>query len=240
MRKFISLAMMALPFFATAQEKTVISFDRVFPKSDKVQAFEKALAAHAQKYHKGDNSWRVYSIESGPDAGGYHIVEGPKTWDGVDKRGDLGAEHTADFDKTVQPFLQEKGSTSYSVYRADLSSVPLTEYSDKINIMHIYPKPGYSNDMEELIKKLKKTWDESGQSVAVYESSSSGEPQWILVTRYKTGLKERERGFRAPMKERYEKSNGAGTWDAYIQTLRTAVDHIWSELLFSKPELGSK
>ena len=76
--------------------------------------------------------------------------------------------------------------------------------------------------------------------MTVYESSSSGEPQFTLVTRYKDGLKERERGFRAPMKERYEKANGAGSWDTYLQNIRTSTDRSWSELLFFKKDLSSK
>jgi hypothetical protein len=239
MRKFLT-GLLALPFIAFAQEKTVVSVNRVFPKQDKVQMFEKALGAHAQKYHKGDFAWRVYTIESGPDAGGYHITEGPSSWDAIDKRGDLGAEHTADWDKNIAPLLTERGSISYSVYRADLSSVDLTAYSDKIAITHVYSKPGYSGDLEDIIKKLKKTWDASSQTIAVYESSSSGEPQMALVTRYKNGLKERERGFRAPMKERYESANGSGSWDNYNQLIRAAVDHSWSELLFLKKDLSSK
>jgi hypothetical protein len=239
MRKFLT-GLLALPFIAFSQEKTVVSVNRVFPKQDKVQMFEKALGAHAQKYHKGDFAWRVYTIESGPDAGGYHITEGPSSWDAIDKRGDLGAEHTADWDKNIAPLLTERGSISYSVYRADLSSVDLTAYSDKIAITHVYSKPGYSGDLEDIIKKLKKTWDASSQTIAVYESSSSGEPQMALVTRYKNGLKERERGFRAPMKERYESANGSGSWDNYNQLIRAAVDHSWSELLFLKKDLSSK
>jgi hypothetical protein len=239
MRKFLT-GLLALPFIAFSQEKTVVSVNRVFPKQDKVQMFEKALGAHAQKYHKGDFAWRVYTIESGPDAGGYHITEGPSNWDAIDKRGDLGAEHTADWDKNIAPLLTERGSISYSVYRADLSSVDLTAYSDKIAITHVYPKPGYSGDLEDIIKKLKKTWDASSQTIAVYESSSSGEPQMALVTRYKNGLKERERGFRAPMKERYGSANGSGSWDNYNQLIRAAVDHSWSELLFLKKDLSSK
>jgi hypothetical protein len=239
MRKFFT-GLLALPFIAFAQEKTVVSVNRVFPKQDKVQMFEKALGNHAQKYHKGDFAWRVYTIESGPDAGGYHITEGPSNWDAIDKRGDLGAEHTADWDKNIAPLLTERGSISYSVYRADLSSVDLTAYSDKIAITHVYSKPGYGGDLEDIIKKLKKTWDASSQTIAVYESSSSGEPQMALVTRYKNGLKERERGFRAPMKERYESANGSGSWDNYNQLIRAAVDHSWSELLFLKKDLSSK
>jgi hypothetical protein len=118
--------------------------------------------------------------------------------------------------------------------------VALTEFSDKIAITHVFPKPGYQAEMEEAFANLKKTWDASGQTVAVYESSSSGEPQWAVVTRYKQGLKERERNFRAPMKERYEKANGDGSWAKYQQSLRNMIDRSWSELLFYKAELSSK
>lgn len=239
MRKFL-IGLLALPFIALAQDKTVVSVNRVFPKQDKVQMFEKVLAAHAQKYHKGDFAWRVYSIESGPDAGGYHITEGPASWDAFDKRGDLGAEHTADWDRNVAPLLTDRVSNSYSVFRPELSSVELTAYSDKISITHVYPKPGYSGDLEEMLKKLKKVWDASGQTIAVYESSGSGEPQMALVTRYKQGLKERERNFRAPMKERYESANGSGSWESYTQSIRSGVERSWSEMLFLKPALGSK
>jgi len=239
MRKFL-IGLIALPFIALAQDKTVVSVNRVFPKQDKVQLFEKALAAHAQKYHKGDFAWRVYSIESGPDAGGYHITEGPGSWDAFDKRGDLGAEHTADWDRNIAPLLTDKVSNSYSVFRPELSSVQLTAYSDKISITHVYPKPGYSGDLEEMLKKLKKVWDASGQTIAVYESSGSGEPQMAIVTRYKQGLKERERNFRAPMKERYESANGSGSWESYTQAVRSGIELTWSEMLFLKPALGSK
>jgi hypothetical protein len=239
MRKFI-FGLLVVPCMAIAQEKTVISVNRIFPKQDKVQAFEKALGAHAQKYHTGDFRWRVFTIESGPDAGGYHITEGPMNWDGLDKRGDLGTAHMNDWNTTIAPLLTDRGSESYSVYRADLSSVALTAFTDKIAINHIFPRPGYQTEMEELFKNLKKVWDTSGQTIAVYESSSSGEPQWAVVTRYKQGLQERERNFRAPMKERYEKTNGDGSWTNYQQSLRNMIDHSWSELLFYKAELSSK
>src|SRR4051812_7820469 len=104
MRKLI-LVLFALPLFASAQD--VVSANRVFPKIDKVPAFEKALAAHAQKYHTGKWKWRVYTIESGPDAGGYHIVEGPVSWDDVDTRGDLGKAHSADWDMNIAPLLTD-------------------------------------------------------------------------------------------------------------------------------------
>ncbi|MGI8582507.1 MAG: hypothetical protein ACR2KX_09930 [Chitinophagaceae bacterium] len=239
MRKLI-LVLIALPFFSFAQEKNVVSVDRLFPKADKINAFEKALTAHAQKYHTGTWKWRVFTVETGPESGGYQITEGPMSWDDLDTRGDLGKAHQDDYAMNITPLLTDKGYSSYSLYRADLSSVALTEYSNKIAINHVFPKPGYGGDMEDVIKNLKKMWDASGQTVAVYEASSSGPPQYSIVTRYKQGLKERNTGFRKPMRDRYVEANGQNSWEEFTKGQRNTIDHSWSEMLFYHPELSSK
>ncbi|MEP6949907.1 MAG: hypothetical protein ABI863_11555 [Ginsengibacter sp.] len=239
MKRFL-FVLIALPFFCVAQDKNVVSSTRVFPKSGKSLAFEKALAAHAQKYHTGNWKWRIFTIESGPDAGGYQITEGPMSWDDLDTRGDLGKAHTADWETNIAPLLLDKTGVTYAVYRIELSSVALTEFSNKIAINHVFYKPGTIEEVEDILKKLKKAWDASSQTVAVYEASSSGEPSFSVVTRYKQGLKERASGFRKPMKERYNLANGENSWDAYVQGVKNTVDHSWSELLFFHPELSSK
>jgi hypothetical protein len=239
MRKTLLLALL-LPLFSMGQEKTVVSANRVFPRPDRIAEFEKALANHAQKYHTGTWKWRVFSIESGPDAGGYHIVEGPTSWDEVDKRGNLGKEHMDDWNKNVMVHVSDRGTSSYSVFREDLSTIQLSEYTDKIAINHVFPKMGRGAAVENTIKNLKKVWEAANQTVAVYESSSSGEFQYALVTRYKNGLKERERSFRAPMRERYTAAYGAGSFDKYLEEIAANTDRSWSELLFYRPDLGSK
>src|SRR5215204_383165 len=211
MRKALLLALL-LPLLGMAQTKTVVSANRVFPRPDRIAEFEKALANHAQKYHTGTWKWRIFTIESGPEAGGYHIIEGPVSWEEVDKRGDLGKEHMNDWNKNVMAHVADRNTSSYSVFREDLSTVQLTDYSDKIAINHVFPKMGHVTDVENTIKSLQKVWEAAGQTIAVYESSSSGEPQFAIVTRYKNGLKERERTFRAPMQERFTTMYGAGTY----------------------------
>ncbi len=64
MKRFFLLFML-VPFVGSSQTKNVVSGHRVFPKVDKVLEFEKALTAHAQKYHSGDATWRVFEIQSG-------------------------------------------------------------------------------------------------------------------------------------------------------------------------------
>ncbi len=229
-----------IPMIGLSQAKTVLSTNRVFPKVDKVAEFEKALTAHAQKYHTGDWKWRVMTIESGPDAGGYQINEGPNTWDQIDKRGDLSAEHQTDWNKSVAIYLTEKNSNSYLVFQDSLSTVSLTDYSDKISITRYYPKMGWGNKVREMIMKMKPVWQAGGESVAVYQASSSGAPQYAIVTRYKQGLKERDPGFRKPFPERYEAANGAGSWADFLDVLRGYVAESWGELIFYRADLSSK
>lgn len=238
--KKLSVLLLALPLFVSAQNNNVISVDRYFPKADQVQQFEKALAAHAQKFHKGDTKWLVLSVETGPDAGAYQVVEGPKTWESADKRGDLGQAHTDDWNATVQPTLTDKVSISFMTFRKDLSTVAQTDYADKIAVTHVFFKPGYYEEMQQALTNMKKVWEQSKQSIAVYEASASGKPQFTVVTRYKQGLKERDPGFMEPFPVRYKKVHGQAGWDQYVKSVKEMVDHQWSELLFVKKELGSQ
>jgi hypothetical protein len=238
--KLIFLMAMVIPFTGIGQTKNVISTHRVFPKMDKLLEFEKAVAAHAQKYHTGDATWRIFFVQSGPDAGGYHITEGPTSWAAEDTRGNLGTEHTLDWNKSVAIYLTDRQSASYSVYVDSLSTVALGDFSDKINIAHVYPKVGQGDHVVSMIKKLKKTWASIGLSVAVYTASSSGKAQYTIVTRYKQGLKEREAGFRKPFKEAYEAVNGEGSYAQYLKDAAEYVDENWSELLFLRKDLSSK
>lgn len=239
MKKLIFI-LACLPLFITAQTKNVSNVSRVFPKADKVAQFEEAFGAHAKKYHKGEWSWRVFRIETGPDAGGYQFVEGPTTWTAFDDRGDLGADHLADWNKNVSIYLSEKNTSFYAVYVDSLSTTPVNYFTDKISITHVYPKSGYLSQYIEHLKKLKKAWEAGKQNVAVYQNVASGRNSFNIVTRLKDGFKEFEDGYRKPIRERYETANGAGSWDGYAQNMRTIVnDESWSEILILQKNLSS-
>lgn len=239
MRKYFFMLLIT-PLLGIGQTKTVVSSSRFFASNDKVSEFEKALANHAQKYHTGDVKWRVWSIQSGPDANGYMVSEGPSSWDILDGRGDISAEHTADFGKNVLPHITGQGQNGYYDFQADLSTVQLTDYADKIVITHITAKPGKINNVKDLITKFKKVWEAGKESVAVYSAAFSGEPGYIYVTRLKNGLKELDANYRKPLPERYNEVYGAGSFDAWLKDYSDAVQSRWSELLIYKPELSSK
>ncbi|QBZ98048.1 hypothetical protein [Flavobacterium sangjuense] len=238
--KSLFLLSLLIPFLGISQSKNVISTNRIFPKVDKVLEFEKALANHAQKYHTGDVRWRVFEIASGPDAGGYHVVEGPKTWESEDARGDINEAHNNDWNKSVTIYLTDRGSSGYSVYIDSLSTVAVGDYSDKVQINHIYPKPGCGAKVLTMLKNLKKVWAADGMSVAVYEVNASGAPQFAIARRFKQGLKEKTEGFRKPFKETYEKVHGKGSFDLYIDNISEYTNDSWSELIFYRADLSSK
>ena len=239
MRKII-LLFLALPLLGLSQNKNLISASQYFPKEGKARLFEKALAVHAQKWHKGDHKWRVSTIETGPDAGGYLVVEGPTNWEGIDKRGDLGDVHMKDWETTVQTLLSDRGSTMYLTFREDLSTVQLGDFSDKTSVTHVFFKPGYFGDVQANLLLLKKVWEADGATVAVYEASLSGEPQFVIATRYKQGLKERDVVNPTAFPARFNKANGEGSWAKYISMVKEGTARQWTEILYHKPEMDSK
>ncbi len=239
MRKLIILFML-LPFLGFSQIQNVVSADRVFPKADKGAEFEKALAAHAQKYHTGSWKWRVFEIMSGPDYGGFHIAEGPNTWATMDTRGNISKAHTDDWNKMVAPLITERGNSMYATFNDELSTVKLTDYADNAIISHIFLKPGMVDKFKEEIKKMKAAWTAGNESIAVYESFASGPPQITIVTRLKNGLKELEKDYRKPFKDRYNTANGDGSYDEYLKVFAETVEKRWSEMIKFRPDLSSK
>ena len=237
--KAFLLLCMVFPLIGITQTKTLLTSNRVFARADKAGEFEKALASHAKKYHTGDVTWRVWSIESGPDAGGYMISEGPTTWATLDNRGDINAEHMTDWEKNVLPLTEGRGQSGYSDFVAELSTVQLTDYADKIVINHMTSKPGKILHARALLEQMKKVWVADKESVAVYSVVNSGEPGYVTVTRLKNGLKELASDYRKPMTERFNAANGGTTYETWLKDYADAVQMRWSELLIYKPLLSS-
>ena len=75
MIKFFLLFML-VPLLGLSQTKNVTHTTRIIPKPDKNAELEKGLIAHVAKYHTGDWKWRVFEIQTGPDAGGFLPIAG--------------------------------------------------------------------------------------------------------------------------------------------------------------------
>lgn len=167
------------------------------------------------------------------------ITEGPTTWGAFDSRADISAEHNADWENMVLPLTEGRGQSAFYEFQADLSTVQLTDYADKIVISHMTAKPGKIVACKALIEQQKKVWAVGKESVAVYLAANSGEPGYISVTRLKGGLKELASDFRKPFADRYSALNGTGSFDKWLTDYADAVQMRWSELLVYKPLLSS-
>lgn len=145
-----------------------------------------------------------------------------------------------DWNKSVAVYLTDRQSGGYSVYQDSLSTVALSDYSDKMQITHLYPKMGMNDNVWNMIRRVRKTWMANGVTAAVYSLNGSGPSQYALVTRYKQGLKEKADGFRKPFRDVYNTVNGDGAFAQFNKDLMEFVNESWSELLFYCKDLSSK
>jgi hypothetical protein len=250
MKKFACLLLaLAVPFAlfaqepkkdaATAPKKNLLSMYRVEVKTGHEAAFKAAIAAHAQKYHKGDHTWRVGEVLTGPEGGMYQLNEGPTSWTTYDGRGDLGAEHTKDYETNVQPHVEKTTPDTLMTFQPDLSTVALEQYSNKVLIRRLTVKPGRGTDAVDVMKRLKAVYEKKGISVAVWHTAWSGENMYSVVVRLKNGLKDLDSDLLSTRKT-IDEMYGANEYARIQQASSDNYSKIVDEIIEFKPELGSK
>jgi hypothetical protein len=239
--KKLLLSLMLLPLLSLVQAQNVISTFRVFPAAGKSLEFKKALIAHVAKFHTTERKWRIFEVTSGPDAGAFHFVEAPSTWDAIEKAPQNTDAHTTDWDKTVEIFVEKTTNVGYSVYQEDRSTGKLTDYANNIILTHMYPAPGMTGKAWSLIEKMKKVWELGNESIAVFNIANSGEPQIVTSRRLKNGLKELDPGGTTKdMPTRYREANGPDSFASYMEDYGEAFERRWSEMLTFRADLSSK
>lgn len=234
-----AIAFAQTPAPAKEPKKNVISSFRVMPKVGHTDAFKAAIAAHAQKYHKGDTAWRVGEVISGADGGMFQINEGPSSWTALDGRGDLGAEHQADFDKNIMPHIEKITPDSYATFSEDLSCVKMEAWSNKILMYHYLVKPGKSAAASDVLKRSRALWEKRGLNVAVWVSAFSGQAQYSVAFRLKNGWKD----FDADGMSNREAATalwGAASFERLNADIADCFEKVTSELVNYDPALGSK
>jgi hypothetical protein len=243
---FVILAM-ALPFAARGQEdkksatepaKDKISYYRIAVKQGHDVEFKAALAAHAQQFHKGDWSWRVGSVMSGPDAGMYHITEGPFSWTTLDGRSDLGAEHMKDFETNIAPHVEKSTGDTYLSYQKALSTVPAAQWSDKVVVQRYTVKLGHGAAAAEWMKSWKPVSEKTGANIVVWRTMNSGEDMFIVSWRLKEGWKDLDQSLQ--WQKVTDEIFGAGEYAKRAQSLPEHFEKLVHEMIEFKPELSSK
>jgi hypothetical protein len=224
-----------------AQEKATLSSYRVMPKPGKDAALKKAITEHAAKYHTGNWKWRVFSVLSGPDEGGYQINEGPNSWTILEGRKDISDEHTRDYESNVLPLVERTTPTLYVRFQKEVSSVDSTTGPFKKALLrHVFPKPGKGPRIMSYMSTWKKVWEKMGMKVVVWQSFYSGEPQIIIATRLSQGWIDLEQIKSKDMIEAYDGFAGAGAYDRFLEDNDRYASKVVDEMIEFLPEASSK
>ncbi|MDB6095663.1 MAG: hypothetical protein JWM32_3225 [Verrucomicrobia bacterium] len=222
-----------------APKDIVISTYRVTVKDGHMAAFKAAIAAHAQKYHKGDWSWRVGEVISGPSGGDYQIIEGPFTWTTFDGRSDLGAEHQKDYDTNILPHTEKATPDTYATFEEDLSTTAATKWSNKVIIYHYTAKPGKGWLLGDALKFMKEINAKRQLATVVWRSAFSGETAFSLAYRTKDGWKDLDMDL-ASMKKVADELRGENAYARLQADIAESCKSISSEMVEYRSELGSK
>jgi hypothetical protein len=223
-----------------AQDKATLSSYRVLPKPGKDAALKKAITEHAAKYHTGNWKWRVFSILSGPDEGGYMVNEGPNSWTVLEGRKDISDEHTRDYETNILPLVEKSVPTSYLVYQRELSTDSAVGPFKKALLRHYFVKPGKGARLSSYMTTWKKVWEKLGQKTAVWTSFYSGEPQMIVAYRLPQGWIDLEQPMGKKMRETFDVVAGEGAYVRYVEDLDRYVDRVLEEMIELLPEVSSK
>jgi hypothetical protein len=221
-----------------APQKNIISSFRVWVKEGHTDAFKAAISAHAKKFHKGDVGWRVGEVMSGPDGGPFQVNEGPTSWTALDDRGDLGAEHTADWEKNIQPHIEKITPESYARFSQTLSSVKMDAWSNKVAMVHYDVRVGRLPLAMDVMKRWKAIWEKRDISFATWTSAWSGSPRFSVAFRLKNGWKD----FDMDGPSSRDAANaiwGTEAYDRLMADMAMAFERSSSELVNYDAKLGS-
>jgi hypothetical protein len=225
---------------AQAQDKATLSSYRVIPKLGKDAELKKAIAAHAAKFHTGDWKWRVFSVLSGADEGGYQINEGPTSWTTLEGRNDISEEHMRDYEANILPLVDRSTPNGFFLYQRELSSDSAVGPMKKALLRHFFLKPGKAPKLSAYLTTWKKVWQKLGLKVAVWASVFSGEPQYVVSYRLPQGFIDLEQPWTQRLKNGYEEIAGAGSYAKYLDDIGLVTDKIVEDIIELQPDLGSK
>ena len=228
MRKtFFLWLFIAAAFVVNGQGKTLYTVNFIKPKSGMRSAFEASWKTHLAKFHKTEDKRNVYEIMSGPDIGGYQIVEGPIAYADMDLEKPNAKEHGLDLEKSFYPMLEDKRMTA--TYRwDDTASFNGNVKADKFLVTVTHVKSGL---ITETIRESRrgsliqaKLNPNSPFSSNVYGQIWSGtDPVRVSVRNLKDGFKELENNYYGPnpnplgpnaFRDAYIKDYGYDAWEA--------------------------
>lgn len=262
MRKtFFLWLFIAAAFFANSQGKTLYTMNTVKAKQGMRSAFEEGWKKHVANFHTKDHKLNVYEIMSGNNIGTYQIVEGPISYEDMDKERSDAKEHGADLQKLF--LLTNEDSRTNGTYRWDDTASfngNVTAEKFVVTVTHLKSTEGFSTlrEIQRNNKIQAKVFPNARPNFSnnYYVKLWAGsDPVHVSVRNLKEGYKQLEANFfpvtpnpnppapgTNPFKDTYIKDYGQEAWDARTKLLENQGNIASREVFITKlrKDLSSK
>jgi len=196
---------------------------------DKLEA---AVKAHDQKFHPdGPYQASLRKVEYGEKAGWYVWAFGPTTYASIDSRPAKEGGHDEDWSKTVDPFVETYGESMLWDNNADLSyGMDILKKSKYYEAWGVDLKRGEYYRFKALAEKLKKAYEALGTTAfLVFDNPihTTGSPDVAILWSFNSYDEwSKDQG----VKDTYEKTFGAGSWQLLLNEWKDVTVDYSSEI----------
>ena len=232
---FIASILFVSVLFSTtilAQEKySMVELQFIMPKIGMESAFESAVKAHNNLYHK-DAPYKasVDVILTGKQSGWYVWIMGPCMFTDLDSR-PVSDAHDKDWSEKVAPKIAKYGAVEYWRHNSELSYKSGTEDAKLEEIWFLDIKRGDNYKFKAFIAKIKAAFEKRGEGdMQVYYNQFNeddgrdvaivwGMKNWTEMDKDDDGIK-----------KYYEEINGEGSWTNAMDDWEEIVQSMKSQL----------
>lgn len=214
-----------------AQEKkekyTMYTTIQIEAVKGKEKDFEKAVLAHNDKFHKeGTHQAILRVILTGPMAGAYAWITGPKTFSDFDSAPGEG-DHDDDWTNNVDQFVKNYGTIEHWKRNDELSfTAPSTENNKLSEVWFIDVKDGkWEQFIGNLGKAVAVSAKNGNESVNTYMNSFSGgdgRDIAMVFSKENWAAFDKDDNF----SESYEEMHGEGSWKEFLDNWTSSTDGI--------------
>lgn len=235
--KTLAVLIVSAIFSAAAQNaetKTAVITETQYmlPKRGSEEAFEAAVKAHDKKFHPdGKYKAGLRKVEYGKKAGWYVWVMGPTGYDAIDTRPAKDGGHDADWQKTVDPLIDQYGDVEIWETQPDLSSgIANFSKAKHYEAWAVDLKKGQYYRFKALIEKIKKVYDSmNDRTFLVFRNPihEAGGADVALLWTFDTYA---SWGNDNSTRTEYEKMYGNGSWANLLSEWNDIVKDYNSEI----------
>lgn len=232
----------ALPALVSAQDYTQYEVQYMTVRSDQIQDFDEALAAHNQEYHSGGGPYHanVWYVANGPRTGQYVWVMGPVTFGEIGGR--PAGEHDDDWAGNVMPHARADMDVSYWRVSEGLSHTTDEELHPILRVRGYRIAPGQMFRFREQRRMLKEMYEAKGyainESVLFPRFRPEEGPDVVVVRTFDDWSDFDGGGGMASFRADFIEVHGQGAWQRWWDANGEIIEDSWDQVQVLMPELS--